>query len=327
MAATLERFKAEYQDYNDLSKGRRDDQARALRSLTKFSAVDDPVDVTPENYGRWLAFLNENMSPSTVKKYGMCVRSYYGWAFRVELYDASDLLRIRETAFPPAPPRKPRPYSQKEIRRIWPALEKAYPYESKGKFIQRWRRGTSRFKRVEEHAHHLQLRAVIRLALDCGLRRQEIFDLNMDDMHYDNAFVVVREGKEGKFREVPYTQAARAAVREWFEFRAELGPKHDRWLLSLTRYGPAGVWLRPMPFRRFSIYLGDLGYTGDWQLHRLRHTCATSWLRAGMDIHVLKELMGHSSIQQTTEYTELVKTDVQKQVSQHEGRFEAAVAA
>lgn len=324
MAATLERFKAEYQDYNNLSKSRRDDQARSLRSLTKFSGVIEPELVTPENYGQWLAFLNENMSPSTVKKYGMCARAFYGWAFGVNLYDAGNLLRIRETKFPPAPPRKPRPYSPKEIKLIWPALEKAFPYESKGKFIARWRRGTSKFKRIEEHANHLQLRVVIRLALDCGLRRQEIFDLSMDDMHYDNAFVVVREGKEGKFREVPYTKAARAAVREWFEFRAELRPTHDRWLLSLTKYGPAGVWLRPMSFRRFAIYLGDLG---NWQLHRLRHTCATNWLRAGMDIEVLKELLGHSSIQQTMEYTELVKTDVAKQVAQHEDRFEAAVAA
>lgn len=320
------RFEREYQAYHSISKGRRSDQLRALDSLTRHAGVASPIDVEPDHYVSWLGFLADSeLAPSTVKKYGMCVRPFFGWGFTVRLYSAENLMRIREAAFPKAPPRKPRPYSAKEIKRIWPILAERYPLEPEdGTYLKRWRRGTSQYKRIEHHAQHLQLRAVIRLALDCGLRRQEIYDLDMDDMHYDNEFVVVREGKEGKFREVPYTSAARAAVRAWIEFRHELAPKHDQPWLSLTRIGPAGVWLRPMNFRRFALYLGDLG---DWQLHRLRHTCATNWLRAGMDIEVLSEMLGHSNLTQTREYVELVGVDVQKQVEQHEKRFEAQVAA
>jgi site-specific recombinase XerD len=320
----IERFEKEYQSYHSITPGRRADQLRALDSLTRFAGASSPTEVEPEDYIGWLGFLADSeLAPSTVKEYGMCARPFYGWAFDARLYSAENLMRIREAAFPKAPPRLPRPYSGKEIKRIWPALVKAHPLDD-GRWLKRWRKGTSKFKRIEAHANHLQLRAVIRIALDCGLRRQEIYDLALDDMHYDNAFIVVREGKGEKFREVPYTQAARAAVREWLEFRLELRPTHDRPWLALTRIGPEGVWLRPMHFRRFAIYLGDLG---DWQLHRLRHTCATNWLRAGMDIEVLCELLGHSNLSQTKQYVELVRVDVQKQVERYEGDFEAQVAA
>jgi site-specific recombinase XerD len=322
----IERFEAGYQSYHDLSKGRRSDQLRALDSLTRFAQVESPLAVEPEHYVGWLAFLVGNeLAASTVKKYGMCVRPFFSWAFGVQLYSAEDLMRIREADFPKGPPRVPRPYSAKELKRLWPALAKAHPLDD-GTYLKRWRKGTSQYKRIEHHAQRLQLTCVIRLALDGGLRRQEIFDLSLDDMHYDNEFIVVREGKEGKFREVPYTTAGRMATREWFEFRSELRPKHDRPWLSLTRIGPEGVWLRPMHFRRFAVYLGDLG-APPWHLHRLRHTCATNWLRAGMDIEVLSKMLGHSSLTQTKEYVELVGVDVQRQVTQYEGAFESQVAA
>lgn len=321
--AALDRFASEYQEYHDISESRAKDQERALNSLCRFAGVSDPINCTPENYRMWLAHIAKSgLEPTTVKKYGMAVRPFFGWAFDANLYSAEDLMRIKRVEFPKAKPPLPRPYSHKEMKRLWPALEKLYPLDD-GKFLKRWRRGTSHYKRIERHAQRLQLTAVIRLALDCGLRRHEIFEIELDDMHYDNAYVVVREGKGGKFREVPYTKTAKEAVRQWIEFRTELSPKHDRPWLSLTRIGPEGVWLRSMNERRFAIYLTDI--PGEWQLHRLRHTCATTWLRAGMNIEIVSKLLGHATLKDTQRYTELVRTDVQREVEKYEDSFAGAV--
>lgn len=314
----LERFKEEYQEYHDISLGRRDDQLRAVQSLASFAGVE-PIACTPEHYRQWLQSLKSSgLEPTTVKKYGMAVRPFFGWAFDADLYSAEDLMRIKRVEFPKSKPPTPRPYSEKEIKKLWPLLAKTYPLDD-GRFLKRWRRGTSHYKRIEHHAQHLQLRAVVRLALDCGLRRHEIFEMELDDMHYDNAYVVVREGKGDKFREVPFTRTAKAAVKDWIEFRTELGPAHNRPWLSLTRIGPEGVWLRPMTERRFAIYMTDL--PGEWQLHRLRHTCATSWLRAEMPIEIVSKLLGHASLKDTQRYTELVRSDVQRQVEKREEKF------
>ena len=319
----LERFRREYQEYNSLSEGRRRDQERALKALCAFAGVEEPLEATPAHYRAWLQSLDEVLSARTVRERGMRVRPFFGWAFDVGLYSAEDLMLIQRTPFPEAPKRMPRPYSPKEIKRLWPAIDKAHPLDD-GRFLERWRRGTSGFKRIEHHANNLQLKALCRLALDCGLRRQELYDLGLDDMHYDNAYVVVREGKGGKFREVPFTRTARAAVREWIEFRTELSPDHDRPWLALTKIGPEGVWLRRMNFRRFSMYIHDAG--APWELHRLRHTCATEWLRAGMELETVSRLLGHANLSQTMDYAQLVPDDIQRAVEKNQERFERQVA-
>jgi len=324
MSNVLDRFADEYQGYNTLTKARRRDQERALTSLCEFAGERNPVDCTPEHYRRWLSSLRSGgLEASTVRKYGMLVRPFFGWAFENGLYSAEDLMKIKRAKFPKMKEALPRPYSEKEIKELWPVLAETYPLDD-GRFLERWRRGTSHYKRVEHHAQRLQLTAVIRIALDCGLRRHEIFEIALDDMHYDNAYLVVREGKGDKFREVPFTTAAKGAVRNWIEFRSELKPNHDQPWLSLTRIGPEGVWLRPMSDRRFALYMTDL--KGSWQLHRLRHTCATTWLRAGMSIEVVSKLLGHASLEETKRYTQLVRTDIQRQVEKYEEKFEAQVA-
>ena len=325
MTTTLERFATDYQEYNDLTPQRRKDQLRALRSLCDHADVGDPIEVRPEDYRSWLIALQQvdELSAVTVKKYGMCVRPFFGWGFDAGLYDGNDLMAIRRAQFPDVPKRVPRPYSTKEIKKLWPALARAHPLDD-GRFLDRWRRGTSPYKRIEHHAQHLQLAAICRLALDGGLRRQEIFDLSLDDMHYDNAFIVVQEGKGEKPREVPYTKVARAAVKEWIEFRTELAPPHDGPWLSLTKVGPKGIWLRRMSFRRFSMCLKDIGKP--WELHRLRHTCATNWLRAGMPIEKVSRLLGHANLSETLGYAELVSEDIQRDVERYEEKFAEQVA-
>lgn len=320
---SIDRFVDEYQVYNSLTDGRRRDQLRALTSLCAFAGVADPLECTPDHYRAWLRRLREDKAAVTVKKYGMLVGAFFGWAFDAKLYPAESLMEIRRVPFPEHAKPMPRPYSSKEVKRIWPQIAAAHPLDD-GRFLKRWRKGTSPYKRIEHHAHHLQITAVVRLALDCGLRREEIFNLSLDDVHYDNEFVVVQEGKGEKPREVPFTKAARLAVKNWIEFRTELKPTTDRTWLALTKVGPPGVWLRAMNFRRFSMYLKDIG--PEWMLHRLRHTCATTWLRSGMELEKVSRLLGHSNISQTMVYAELVGSDVQREVERHEDRFEAQVA-
>ena len=43
----------------------------------------------------------------------------------------------------------------------------------------------------------------------------------------------------------------------------------------------------------------------DFILHALRHTCASRLVNAGIDLYVVKEWLGHSSIQVTERYAHL----------------------
>jgi len=52
-------------------------------------------------------------------------------------------------------------------------------------------------------------------------------------------------------------------------------------------------------------YLAAAGLTRHYSPHCLRHTFATHLLNAGVSLEILKELMGHHSIQLTLRYAQL----------------------
>jgi len=52
-------------------------------------------------------------------------------------------------------------------------------------------------------------------------------------------------------------------------------------------------------------YLAAAGLTRHYSPHCLRHTFATHLLHAGVSLEILKELMGHHSIQLTLRYAQL----------------------
>jgi len=56
------------------------------------------------------------------------------------------------------------------------------------------------------------------------------------------------------------------------------------------------------------------GMAGRHHPHRWRHSYATSFVRRGVDIHVVQRLMGHSSIATTTRYLHLSDADLIKAI-------------
>ena len=65
---------------------------------------------------------------------------------------------------------------------------------------------------------------------------------------------------------------------------------------------PARGSANPQPHAR---YLPLAGITKRYGPHSLRHTFATQLLNAGASLEVVKELMGHRSLQMTLRYTQL----------------------
>jgi integrase len=72
---------------------------------------------------------------------------------------------------------------------------------------------------------------------------------------------------------------------------------------------------------QFNSLLKLFGY----ELHRLRHTCATERLRAGMPLEAVQRLLGHATIQQTLGYAEIIARDVQKHAERSDEEFMRAV--
>lgn len=327
---TLERFEQDYQEYEDISPARRREQVKCIRVMGEI-AGKAPEDCDDQDVRKYLAHRSdEGCHVNTIRKELNMLKPFFSWGWQARVIPAEQVLAVQQIGAPRKSTANatPRPYSKKELDQFRREFDAAWP-KVDPKFWARWKRGTSRFRRIRTEAMRIQIEAIVALALHCGLRRDEIFRAGLDDIHYDNAFIVVRFGKGEKEREVPHTEGSRAAVRAWIELRTILGPKHDSVWLSLANERDA---LKPMRYTRFKGLMRTIGdpppgEPGKWQLHRFRHTAGTEWLRRTRRLEIVQKLLGHATLQQTLGYAKLVRDDLHEAIAKSEREFEEAVGA
>jgi site-specific recombinase XerD len=337
MNGLVEQFCDHHHAYNGISAARRVAQRRVLSEFVAF--VGEVEELEAETLRRYLGTLvsDQGLKPGTVGQRLTMIRPFVRWLREQRVIDADRMLDIVAVEAPRgARNGKPRPYTRKQIKQMWADLEDAYPWSRRGKpgkridnaemYLARWRRGQSAYARIQAYAERCQVEAVIALALYGGIRREEIFRLELEDMHPDNAYVVVRGARKNRDAEqnvriVPMTDAMRTALKRWLDLRDELAPVHDRPWLSLHTEQHAR---KPIRWTKFQALLSKIGR--GIEFHRLRHTFATERLRAGMELAHLQKVMGHSRIQQTLAYTEFVHEDLLRSSSRSDSNFERALA-
>lgn len=323
----IARFEREYQRFHSISIARAREQLKMLRI---FSGQLDPRGLLEADGSDLTAFmgtwLDQGQHVNTVRKKANMIRSFYSWAYAAHLYPPELYMRLKSVADPRGATNRslPNPYKASEVQDFYAWLDHRYrtaPGRNVEHTLSRWLAGKARFddRCLARHAMHLQVEAIVALALHCGLRRTEIFSLRLVEMHYDNQYVVVRGARknrrgEVRVREVPYNETAREAVRAWLDFRHLMRPDHDSPWLSITSQG--GARNRPMTLEIFKGL-----FSGRWELRRFRHTCGTERLRSGMKLEKLSVLLGHSSIQQTLGYAQIVESDVYRDLEQTDADF------
>lgn len=145
-------------------------------------------------------------------------------------------------------------------------------------------------------------KALIMLMVDSGLRRSEVLTLDWEDMDIQTGVVHIQHGKGGKSRSVVVgakTRRALLAYRRTLE-RTENAPLIQT--VSGDRFTPNG--LRSLLLRigkRAGVHLSP---------HALRRTFATLALRAGMSPLHLQGLLGHTTLEMTRRYTQMVDDDL-----------------
>jgi site-specific recombinase XerD len=144
-------------------------------------------------------------------------------------------------------------------------------------------------------------RALFELAYACGLRAEEIVDLDVGSVDFDAEQVRV-EGKGGKTRFVPVGEHALAAVGRYLE-RArgalDAGLGETALFLSKTGRRLSTYDVR----RRLRTWARHAASQGAVHPHALRHSFATHLLDGGADLRAIQALLGHASISTTQVYT------------------------
>jgi integrase len=157
----------------------------------------------------------------------------------------------------------------------------------------------------------------VRLGLGARLRNEEVVGLHWEDVDLDRVYLHIRRALAsvgGKSLEKgPKTQAGRRDIpidkdlarrlRDWAV--SEFGASGTARLLGLNVLGDkdGGHYPHASLIHKFSAFAKDCGLVGTTgklaTFYSLRHTYATSMLRAGVDPKTVASLMGHSSVATT----------------------------
>jgi len=146
-------------------------------------------------------------------------------------------------------------------------------------------------------------KALILFLLDTGARASEICSINLMDINIINGIVMIRKGKGQKGRTVYIGSQTRKALRAYLRIRQG---KHEALFLGqsgerLTYWG-----LEAMINRRSKSAKIDPP-----TCHSFRRAFAINCLRAGMNVYVLKDLLGHQDLQVMQRYLKINEEDLE----------------
>ena len=144
-------------------------------------------------------------------------------------------------------------------------------------------------------------RAMLELAYACGLRAEEIINLDVEAAEFESETLRVT-GKGQKTRIVPMGEPAQRALERYLSHaRSALATDPGQRALFLSRRGRrlSSSDVR----RRLDRWVREAAVAGHVSPHTLRHSFATHMLEGGADLRSIQELLGHSSVSTTQVYT------------------------
>lgn len=157
--------------------------------------------------------------------------------------------------------------------------------------------------------------ACMLLMLHSGLRSGECVSLHIQDLDLPGKRLIVRQGKGQRDRLVYLSDLACQAVQAYLQ--------------GASRQSTDPVWLYPNGKPMSQSWLakrvaaaGKQVGVADLYPHRLRHTCATRLLNAGMDITRIQKLLGHEMLSTTMIYARVQESTVEADYRQALRRIE-----
>ena len=144
-------------------------------------------------------------------------------------------------------------------------------------------------------------RALLSIAYGCALRRSELRDLNLDDFRYHESYLIVRNGKGGKRREVPLSDKVKEDLYKYSRFgrpkfiQNKLS-KENAFFVSNNGVRMDGQTHYRSLKRIISRSKNDELLDKKISLHSLRRSIATHLIENGADIYFVKSFLGHVEI-------------------------------
>jgi integrase/recombinase XerD len=251
------------------------------RDLDRFGqwiaggGLADYLQPTIRDFGHYLSYLREEgLAPPSVARHLVALKMFYRF---LRLEERTSETTVELLSSPTLWERIPQVLSPESIEKL---LDAPQP----------------------EERFYLRDRAILEVMYATGSRASEVVGLKLTDLYLDSAFIKCF-GKGNKQRVVPLGKPAIQALRAYLE---DLRPKLVRadsetpWVF-VSRGGKALT--REMLWVLVKKYVRRAGLNVRVSPHTLRHSFATHLLSRGADLRTVQELLGHSNIRTTQQYT------------------------
>jgi site-specific recombinase XerD len=245
-----------------------------LGQFVEWAGEREPADLRHRDVRRYAAGLSsEGAAPATVARKLAAVRGLFDFLVRTERVgqNPADLV-----SSPKREEKLPRVLTVEQVRRLLEQIPAHTPLE-------------------------LRDRAMLELAYSCGLRCEEIVNLDIDSLDFETEQLRVL-GKGSKERLLPVGEPAQRALRRYSErgrHALSADPRERALFLSKSgrRLSNSDVT------RRLGLWVREAALAAGVSPHSLRHSFATHLLEGGADLRTIQELLGHASISTTQVYT------------------------
>jgi site-specific recombinase XerD len=147
--------------------------------------------------------------------------------------------------------------------------------------------------------------AIVRLMAETGIRAGEVIAMTVADLDPVKGMAIIRRGKGGRGRTVPFSPQTARAVDRYVRMRRShrLADTPALWL------GERGQGLAYYGLRRALGLRADRAGIAGFHPHLMRHTAASRWLAAGGSEGGLMALAGWQSREMLDRYTRSTASD------------------
>lgn len=239
----------------------------ALNYLARIKRVLEFTknNLTTETISNFLRDMQTKNKPSTINSYLNAIKSY------LLFINKSDIILPKKLKEPKYLPQN---FDEKYLEeRVIPALL------------------------FTDKRNALKYKAIFYFLFYSGIRVGEIDNIKRADFNLDKNEVRVYIPKTKEERIVLYTEKAKKAIQEYFDYEPE----------ETNAFNTTSAMIKQKCYR-MKKYLPEINF----HPHIFRHSFAIFVLKKGIDIGTLKTLMGHHSIASTTRYSELNNTQIKE---------------
>ena len=148
-------------------------------------------------------------------------------------------------------------------------------------------------------------RLIVKFLYATGLRVSELINLRINDINLETKECWVRHGKGAKDR---FFQMPESIITSLAEYLKTL-PKEEEFLFPSKNHKQITPRNIQKIIKRAAF---KAGIKKQVTPHKLRHSFATHLLNEGVDIRLIQELLGHSSISTTKLYVYISKKQLEK---------------